>query len=137
MADLSITAANVQPDLNGPFEIRIAGATITAGQTLYEDTSDSNKVKLFDANGSALLRVLFGVAMNGAASGQPVRVQRGGTYTVGATVAVGTIYVGSATAGGIAPAADLASGWYTNVLGVAVTTTTIKLGIINSGVAVP
>jgi hypothetical protein len=94
-------------------------------------------VYLSDANASATTKAITGIALNGAAIGQPVSVQTSGTITIGATVAVGTIYVVSATAGGIAPSTDLASTWGTIIIGVADTTGTIKLQFFDSGVDVP
>lgn len=60
-----------------------------------------------------------------------------GTLTIGGTVVVGTVYVVSATAGGIAPSADLATGWYTTILGVATTAAKLSMGLKASSVAVP
>lgn len=137
MADLTITAANVAKGTNATIAYGTAGAAITAGQTLYIDTANSNVLKLGDANASALTATIAGVALHAAASGQPITYQTAGSITIGATVAVGTPYVASATAGGIAPAADLATGWRTTVLGVATTTAAIELSINNSGAAVP
>jgi len=136
MADLSGTAANGQPGTGAVIKSGTFGATITAGQSVYLDPND-NKFKAFDANLSATAGTLYGVALNGGANGQPANVIVGGNYNPGATVAVGTIYVGSATAGGICPAADLATGHYTNVLGVATTASNIAVNIQASGVAVP
>ena len=135
-ADISITAANVVPATGYRFEDGTAGATITAGQLLYKDSGDSNKFKLVDNDASATASV-YGIALNGAASGQPIRVQTDGTITIGGTVAVGTIYVSSSNAGGIAPSTDLASGDYTSVVGIALTTGTISMSIFNGGVARP
>lgn len=135
MADLTVTAANVQPGTGAKMIAGTFGASVTAGQSVYLDATD-NKFKLFDANGSGTT-VLAGVAMNGGANGQPANVLVAGNYNPGATVAVGTVYVGSATAGAVCPAADLASGHYTNVLGVATTTSNIAVNIQASGVAVP
>lgn len=137
MADLTITAANVSPvsdcTINRNFN---AGATITAGQTVYFDDATSTW-KLADANASATTSVLGGVAMNGASSGQPLAVATGGTIAIGATVTVGEIYVLSGTAGGIAPEGDGVTGWYTSIVGVGVTSARIKLVNFNSGVAIP
>jgi hypothetical protein len=41
-----ITAANVLAGANAKKRTGVAGATITAGQTVYEDSTDSNKFKL-------------------------------------------------------------------------------------------
>lgn len=136
MADLSITAASVVKGANASVVAGTAGATITAGKTVYLDPSDS-KYKLADANASATTAALAGVALNGASDGQPISVLTGGNLNPGATVTVGEIYVLSATAGGIAPEADLATGHYVAVLGVGTTTSNIAVQIQISGAVVP
>lgn len=136
MADVSVTAAEVLPDSGSVLIDGILGATVTAGQTVYLDSSTST-YKLADANASALTSTVVGIAMNGGATGQYVRVCKSGTLDPGFTVTVGTIYVQSATAGGIAPAADLATGYYTTILGVGITASQLRLIMVNSGVAVP
>jgi hypothetical protein len=137
VADLVITAANVVAGTNAVVNRSYnAGATITAGQAVYLDSTTSTW-KLGDANAAAPANTVQGVALHGASSGQPLAVQTAGPITIGATVAVGTIYVLSATPGGIAPHGDLVSTWYTNVIGVGISATQIQLNIINSGVAVP
>lgn len=137
MADLTITAASVVPGSNAVINRQyMAGASVTAGQPVYLDAA-TNTWKLADANGSAATAEALGVALHAASSGQPLAVQTAGDITIGATVAVGTIYVLSATAGGIAPSADGATGWYTTILGVATTAAIIRLAPNISGVAKP
>lgn len=135
-ADLTITAGSVTTTSTQLRDVT-AGATITAGQVVYLDASASDVAKLADNDASATTNVVAGIALHGASSGQPLRIITGGTITIGATVAVGTIYVLSSTAGAICPAADLASGDYTSIIGVATSTTVITLSIKNSGVQVP
>lgn len=135
MADLTITATSVVPGSDAVKVERTALSTITAGQPVYIDTS-TNKVAPVDTDSAtAAVRTVYGIALNGAAANQPVVVQTAGSITIGATVAVGTIYVASDTAGGIKPEADLAAGDYTSVIGIATSTTVIKLGILNGGAA--
>ncbi len=137
MADVVITAANVAQGADANITHGFLGATVTAGQVVYRDSADS-LFKLADGNsGTAAARAAFGIALNGGATGQPVAVQTSGTYTVGGTVTVGGVYVLSATAGGIAPVADLATGNYTNAIGIGITASTMRLAIATAGVAVP
>jgi hypothetical protein len=136
MADLAVTAANVVKGSDAVILNGTLGATVTAGQTLYLDTT-TNTYKLADANASATTAVLAGVALNGGASGQPVQLVVGGSYNPGGTAVVGTIYVQSGTAGGIAPSTDLVSGWFTSIWGIGTTASNIKIVNLNSGVAVP
>lgn len=114
----------------------VAGATITAGMTLYIDTANSSVLKPADANLSLLASTVAGIALHGASTGQPIKYQTAGNITIGGTVVAGTIYVcGATTAGDIEPASALTAGWYTSILGVATTAAIIKLGINNSGVS--
>lgn len=135
--DLSLTAANVVPSAGYQFTDGIAGETITAGQTLYYKETDSRYWKADSDSATSAVRVLVGIALNGASAGQPVRVQTAGSITIGATVTVGTIYVLSDTAGGIMPQADLETGDYVSIVGVATTSSAILMINRNSGVAVP
>lgn len=136
MADLTVTAASVAKGTDAVVEHGIAGATITAGQLVYKDTSDSNKLKLVDVDSATVLaRSASGVALNGGASGQTIAYQTAGQINLGATLATGIVYVGSDTAGGIRPSADNGVGDYTVVVGVAISTSLLKMGLLNSGVA--
>jgi hypothetical protein len=136
-ADLTITAASVVPGVNAVIDkTRNAGATITAGQAVYLDTN--NLWQLANAAGAAALRQAQGIALNSASSSQPLAVQTAGQITIGATVVVGKVYVLSgANAGGVAPSTDLVTGWYTNTLGIGISTTVIALQFQYGGVAVP
>lgn len=136
MADLSITAASVASSTDAQFFNGTAGATITAGQSVYLD-STTNTLKLADANASAATASVYGIALHATLSGQPLQVQVSGNINLGATLGVGTVYVQSATAGGIAPAADLASGWRTSVLCIGTSSSNAIMCIRNSGAAVP
>lgn len=137
MADLTITATSVLPGTGAITEKLTAGAAITAGQSVYKDASDGNKAKLFDADSAtAAARSFYGIALNGAASGQPVVVQTGGNITIGATVAVGVAYYASDTPGGICPFSDLESGDYPTIIGIGISTTQIKIQPIAAGVVI-
>ncbi|MCA9314214.1 MAG: hypothetical protein H6806_13590 [Planctomycetes bacterium] len=119
MADLVITASQVKAGAGAVEGTGVAGATVTAGQSVYEDAADG-KIKLADCNLSLAAAKAKGVSLHGALAGQPLRYQKGGKFVAGAGAAPakGTIYVVSGTAGGIAPAADLVSGMHTTILGV-------------------
>lgn len=130
--DISVTAASVIAGTDATFATGTAGGTITAGQPLYIDTSDSNKLKPADCDASDLASTVAGIALHAALSGQPIKYQTGGNLTFNAVLTAGKCFVASATAGGIAPIADLTTGWRTSVLGVALSTTSLKMNIINS-----
>lgn len=136
MSDLSITAANVLAGPNARKRTGIAGATITAGQTIYEDTADSSKFKLADNNASAITAKCVGIALHGASAGQPLTVvYEDDDLTVGSTLSIG-VYTLSSTAGGICPVADLASGNYPVVLFVAKSTSKAVMKLVRGGTAI-
>lgn len=137
MADLVITPANVVKGNNAQTEAGILGATVTAGQVVYLDPT-TRKYLLADNNAAALpAKSPKGIALNGGSINQPVVVHKGGDIAIGATVVVGTPYFLSDAPGGICPLADLLTGENVVLLGIAISTTTIKVGILDSGVAVP
>jgi hypothetical protein len=124
--DVTITAANVTASSTATIKRGVAGAAITAGQLLYIDRT-TNTLKLADANsGTADVRIVAGIALNGAANGQPLHyVVRDPALVLGGTTAKGTIYVLSANAGGVAPAGDLTAGWYPHIIAVGVSATVV------------
>jgi len=134
MADISITAANVVAGSDAVRESGTAGATVTAGQLVYLDTSDM-KYKLADSNGAAALRVPNGVALNGASNGQPLSVQKGGDITIGGTMTAGIPYFLSDTPGGLCPLPDIGTGEYSCIVGIAKSTSVLSIHIQPSGVA--
>lgn len=132
MADLSITAANVANlSGRGSQTTGVAGGTITAGMPVYLNTANA---VIAAANTSAVLGAAVGIALNGASSGQPVTYQTRGNINLGATLAVGKVYVLSA-AGLISPVDDVTTADFVTVLGVGVTASNMKIGIVASGVA--
>jgi hypothetical protein len=126
MADITVTAANVAQGANAVLEQGVYGGTIAQGQAVYLDAAD-NRYKLGDANDSALTAATRGIALTAGVAGQPGVIQKGGRINPGGTVVPGTVYVQSATPGGIAPAADLASGHRVTVLGVGVSASEIEM----------
>lgn len=129
MTDLVITAANVVG--TGVKETLIAGGTITAGLAVRKNTSNQIVAASDD---SATNADVYGIALNGASSGQPVTVQKSGPIDLGATLAVGKVYVLS-TSGAIAPVDDIAGTEYVTVIGVATAADSLKMGLCASGVA--
>ena len=136
MADLVVTAANVIRGTNATIGTGDAGETITAGQSIYKDTTDLNQYKRCDNSAEASARIA-GIALHGASDGQPIQFVIAGDINPGATVTVGEIYVVSTNAGGIAPEGDLASTEYVSILGIGTTTSNIQMKINISGKQVP
>ena len=135
MAAISITAASVLKSSTGQVSVGTAGATITAGQAVYIDTSDSNKIKLADANGTTPATTFAGIALNAASSGQPVSYCTNDTagFTIGATVLAGDTIWLSPTAGGLTKTIGDLSGGLAIVVGVMLTTTTMNLTPVVGG----
>lgn len=136
MADVSVTAASVVKTTTTLISEGIAGGTVTAGQPVYSDSTDSNKLKAADADVQAT-SVAVGIALHGAAAGQPLKYATSGNLTFNSCFTVGGIYVVSTTAGGIAPDTDLASGDYVTILGIATTATNLNIKINASETAKP
>jgi hypothetical protein len=108
MADLTVTPGSVL-FTSGTKITGTAGAAVTAGQAVYEDSTTST-LKLAQADGTAAEVAAVGIALHAAGSGQPlVYAGQGSVINIGATTSTATTYVVSATAGGVAPQADLVS----------------------------
>lgn len=140
MADVSITAANVRKGTGAAVETRYAaGESVTAGQAVYQKSTDGKWWRAqcdgtAEESGSG---VLTGVALHASGADQPLAVQTGGEITIGGTVIAGTEYVVSATAGGIAPHADLVSTNKYTRLGYATTSAILQLDISATGIVIP
>lgn len=128
MADLSITAANVLAGEGAVTDRGVAAVAITAGQVVYKNAA--GKFDLADTDSAtAIVRKPYGIALNSAAAGQPISVLKSGPVTIGATVTRGVAYYLSGTAGGICPVADVASGDYTAIIGIATSSTVLMVDI--------
>ncbi len=138
MADYSVTAASVLPSTSARLLQVTAGAAITIGQSVYLDTA-TNTYKAADANGASPLFTFAGIAVSqAAAAGQPLLIcQSDPSFTPGFTIAAGATVILSATPGGLAPIADLASGWYLTVVGVGIGSNKINFSPVATGVATP
>jgi len=134
MADLVLTATSVVAGSDSVQEAGICGETITAGKAVAQGTD--NLWYLADSNSAtAAIRECKGIALNGGAVGQPLRIHRQGDITIGATITAGVAYYLSDTPGGICPVADVGAGEYVNVLGVAKTTAILSVNIQFPGVS--
>jgi hypothetical protein len=135
MADLTITATSVVAGADSIQVHGILGETVTAGQVLYQDTTTGKWFKADNNAGTELVRKAQGIALNGGAVNQPVTVHKRGAITIGATLTAGTAYYLSDTPGGICPLADLLSGEYVVLLGLAASTTVLNVDIQYPGVS--
>lgn len=135
MADLTITTTSVKKEAGADVDHGTAGETIAAGKAVYFDET-TDKYMLSDSNSAtAAARTSIGVALNGAANNQTIAVATKGPITIGATLTPGVAYYLSDTPGGICPVADVGSGEYSTVMGLATSASVLDLKIASSGVA--
>ena len=115
----------------------IYGATASAGQAAYLDSTDS-KYKLADSNATAATASAVGIFVTpGVDTGYGYVATGGSIILVGTTMVVGTVYCVGATPGDIVPISDLTTGDRTTILGTAATTTQLDLAIKASGIVKP
>ncbi|RWC47960.1 MAG: hypothetical protein EOS55_13930 [Mesorhizobium sp.] len=127
MTDLSITAASVVSGANAVSDGGAAGETIIAGQQVYRSGA-TNKIMKADSNSATVeARRAIGTALNGGALDQPIKFQKGGDLVIGATLTPGVAYFLSDTPGGICPVADVGSGEYVCMVGIAKSATVLTL----------
>jgi hypothetical protein len=84
---------------------------------VYRNRADRQLYKA-DANLTQIAAGAVGIATTAGVPGQTAEYVDRGQVVLGVAVAPGVPFVASATAGGVAPATDLAPGWYTSLLGV-------------------
>ena len=136
MADI---ASGTLATTTGKVEDGTSGGAVNATKVnaVYFDTADS-KWKLAQATGAAQAgRDGVGIALNANADTGHLRVAREGRVTL-AGLTQGQVYCVSPTAaGGIAPYADLGTGNYVTILGVAISATVLELDPIISGITKP
>lgn len=135
MADLSITPANVVAGSNAIKQGGVAGEAIVAGKWVYIDPATKNFLLADSNSATSAARKAKGVALNGAAAGQPLQVQTGGDLVMGGTMTPGAPYFLSETPGGMEPTADLGAGEYVCLLGLARSATVFAIGIQSVDVA--
>lgn len=126
MADISPSASTVTWVSGNRCVRGIAGATLVPGNAVYLDTT-TNTYKLTDGD-TDTESVCAGIAIDSAISGREfLLAPPGAVINIGATVALGTIYVCSLTAGAICPWADLATGDYVTILFIGATSNIVEL----------
>lgn len=137
MTALSITAANVIAGANAVVENGVAGATETQGQVVYRDAA-TGKLGLADCNSAtAAVRAAYGITLNAASDGQPMRVLKEGDITIGATLEIGEAYYLGGTAGTIVPFADLVTNDYVVFIGIAKSASALTVDIQITGSQIP
>lgn len=133
--DLVITPGDVKL-VTGTIQhgLKAIPAGNTPGQAFY---AAGGLAQLADAALTSVEAAAGGIILNTGADGQPVSwAPNGALVNMGATLAIGEIYVVSgAAAGGIAPYADLTSTQFVTVLGIAETNANLRVNIWATGIA--
>lgn len=134
MADLVVVPANVEL-ISGPQETAVAGASITAGDVIYEDRADNYEHKPADADAGTPTTPVKGIALHDAEDGQPVTFAKpGAKVELGVATTVGELYLLSINAGGIRPRGDLASGQRTVLVGFGTSDAKLHVRLLDTGV---
>lgn len=137
MADLTITAANVQLMATSTQTVTgIYGETVTHAMPVYLSATDGRWYKA-DADLSATAAAAKGISLTPGAAGEPGIIVTKGKMDVGAALTVGEIYVLSSNAGKICPEGDLSTGENVTILGVASAVDTLDVQIHAFGVPIP
>lgn len=136
MAAITVTASGVSAIVgNTVVDSGIANDTITAGMPVYKDVNNSNKLTRCDADLSSAAATAVGISLHAALAGQIVNYATGGDMNFGSGLTANTALIVGATAGAINPIADLTTGWFLTLLGVAISTAVLRIAIKSTGVA--
>lgn len=133
-SDITITDANVKLSTTnvGPSANGIAAETIAKAAPIYKDTTNDNKLMNGDASAEASAKVV-GISLTSGVAGDIIAYQTSGDIVVGSVLTAYATYVLSSTAGKIMLYSDLTSGDSFVVIGHAISTTTLRLDINNTG----
>lgn len=135
MADLNIAPSNVREGAGkNKFENGEAGEVIDAGELVYFEQSSS--LYKLAVNSTAEKAAVRGFASNSAELGQPLRVQTEGVIALGVGVQA-TAYFLSVNPGKAAPEADVLSGDFKTLIGIAKLSNRMEVKPVISGTMVP
>ena len=138
MADITITAANVTAANSATGKASgTSGAAISIGQSVYLDPADGRikPAKADSASPTNAPNIVGGALDTVAGANQPITYAPSGDVVFGGGLTQGQVYVVSAAnAGGIAPYSDLVATNFVAFLGVALSSTTLRLGLIPASV---
>jgi hypothetical protein len=132
--DLAVTAANVKAGLGARTASGIAGEAVTAGQLCYKAAVSHKYMKADSNSATAEARNPTCIFLNNAGADQPITVLTGGLITIGGAVTANTAYYASDTPGGLCPLADVGTGEYLTLVGLAVSATQIRVNFQSTGV---
>lgn len=139
MTDITITAANVSlisgPTLDG----QVAGGVITTGQPVY--LSDAGTWLRAQGDGTAVEAGSnnLGIALaSAAAAGAKLSIAvDGAIVSYGPVLTAGLFYIISDNAGGLCPSADAGSGDKVTLVGLAISTSQLRIQrVYNAGAVI-
>lgn len=134
MADYTPTAANVKWNSGTRPVLGVAGATVTAPNVLYKDTSDG-EWKLYDADNDPTGLELAVALSNGYDGRHVILAKRGANINIGFTTTAGEPIVASAAnAGEVAPEGDLTTGDWVVIVAIGNGTANVEL-LLDAGSA--
>ena len=132
MANLTVVPASMRLVGVDPISGELS-ATVAAGEVVQKVDGKYLKAQAdSEANATAV-----GIALAPGTTGDIIPIaplSKGGSIALGASVVKGTTYVLSATAGKVAPQADLTTSDYVTLLGVASDTSLIKISGFATGI---
>ena len=133
MADVTFSGIST-PANKANVVIKSAGGSISKHDWVYIDTANNGVVKQAQADGTELEGTVYGMALHAASSGEFVLIAiHGAVVMVGGGLTANTRYVLSETAGATAPQGDLTSDSYISEVCFALSTTSLKIDINNTG----
>lgn len=135
MADISITAANVKPGTVAQIQqVKYGSAGITQGMALYHDVV-TDKFKKSNAETSVATAAASAFALTPGGDNDTGVVCKGGYIDFGSAILTkGVEYALSDTDGGIMPVGDFGSNDNMTALGLAVSTSVLKISFNVTGV---
>ena len=133
MAIVSLTAAALT---TGAPSFGTAGEALTAGELVYQDSSDSSKVKKADNTTDAKAEAV-GIMLGATGDGEIAIYATDGQTITTSGLTAGNAYYISSTAGDIELASDLSEGDKISLVGVAASATELKLTIVATAIAQP
>lgn len=106
-----------------PTQSMTAGESLSAGDLVYINTSDSNKV--YKADADAVAKAAIGYVLTSGTSNNPVTVYLEGINDQLSGLTVGLMYYLSATAGGVTTTKPSTAGQIVQYVGVAISTSAL------------
>lgn len=129
MADLTITAGSVVAGTDAQVQSGTFGEAVTAGQAVYKSSTTKKWMRADSNSVTPEARRAIGIALNGGSTDQPATVQTGGDITIGATLTPGTAYYLSDTPGALCPVADIGTGEYVCLIGLAKSASVLGINV--------